>query len=597
MYVAVTGRKGYEQVELKESVRIPGTNKKKEYTVQRLGSLKSLLEKDPEYLDKLRTRVAEERKAAREAKKKETLTYEPREINTPLDQRPGFAFGHMIVKRMWEMMKLDDFFEKHITSRNKSDVINAIYILLASRLGNPTSIVKTARKHKDQAGISTVTLDVLYSVLDVLSSYQDELIEHLSSYFKNHTNRNMDTVSYDVTNYYFESTKEGQLRLFGYSKEHKNNEVLIVMGLLIDSNGIPVTMRLFPGNTMDQNTLQDSVDSLQELYGFEKITIIADRGMNSKENLVFLSDKNHHFIISYTLKKCSADLKKNCLTGPWDYITKNENEEIIYATKVLDTTVVAKILMSEEEREAKKKERKEQGIKGATPKYKNVEIDAKLHVSYSAKRAIKDASDRERAVAKAKKKIADGTAASSLKYGSNKYFTTDNELKITGIDEEKIKEEAKWDGYYAVITDNVELTSDQVMELYCTQWKIEECFRILKTDLEARPVRVFKDEHIKGHFVLCYLALCILRYIQYLMRVDYKTDISAERIMDAIAEPKVVVLGTYPKMIMVPQNLNEDFLFLIEKLGFKKLDSEMTITKFRATTKLDLNPQLKTLIQ
>ena len=164
-------------------------------------------------------------------------------------------------------------------------VSNAIYILLASRLGSPTSILKTAGKHKNQAGISTVTLDVLYSVLDVLSSFQNELIEHLSSYFKNHTNRNMDTVSYDVTNYYFESTKEGQLRLFGYSKEHRNNEVLVVMGLLIDSNGIPVTMRLFPGNTMDQNTLQDSVDSLQKLYGFEKITIIAD---SEKEDVFIL---------------------------------------------------------------------------------------------------------------------------------------------------------------------------------------------------------------------------------------------------------------------------------------------------------------------
>ena len=597
MYVAITGRKGYEQVELKESVRIPGTKKKKEYTVQRLGSLKSLLEKDPEYLDKLRTRLQEEREAAKEAKKKETMTYEPREINTPLDQRPSFAFGHMIVKRMWEMMKLDEFFEKNVTARNKNDVINAIYILLASRLGNPTSIVKTAGKHKQQAGISSVTLDVLYSVLDVLSSFQDELIEHLSSYFKKHTNRNMDTVSYDVTNYYFESTKEGQLRLFGYSKEHRNNEVLVVMGLLIDSNGIPVTMRLFPGNTMDQNTLQDSVDSLQKLYGFEKITIIADRGMNSKENLVFLSDKNHHFIISYTLKKCSTELRNKCLTGNWDYIERADDGEIIYATKVLDTTVSAKVLMSEEEREAIKKERKEQNKKGATPKYKNVEVAAKLHVSYSANRALKDANDRERAIAKAKKKIAEGTAASSLKYGLNKYFLTDNELKITGIDENKIAEEAKWDGYYAVITDNAELTSDQVMELYGTQWKIEECFRILKTDLEARPVRVFKDEHIKGHFVLCYLSLCVIRYIQYLMKTDYKTDMSAQRIMDAIAEPKVLALGTYPKMVMVPQNLSEDFLFLIKNLGFSKLDSEMTITKFRATTKLDLNPQLKELIQ
>ena len=463
MYVAVTGRKGYEQVELKESVRIPGTNKKKEYTVERLGSLKSLLEKDPDYIEHLKARLAEDRKAAKESKRKQTLTLEPREIGSVSDQRPWFAFGHMIVKRMWGMMGLDEFFEKNVTARNKAEVMNAIYVLLASRLGHPASILRTSGRQKAQAGMEAVSLDVLYSVLDVLSSLQDELIEHLGAYFRKHTERRMDTVSYDVTNYYFESTKEGQLRLFGYSKEHRNNEVLVVMGLLIDSNGIPVTMRLFPGNTMDQNTLQESVDDLQRLYGFESITVIADRGMNSRENLVFLSDRNHHFIISYTLRKCSALLRQRCLEGGWDEVTRNDEDGIVYATKVLDTTVTAKVPLSEEEREELRKERKEQGKRGATPKHRNVEVAAKLHVSYSAKRATKDASDRERAVSKARRKLAEGTASNAFKYGSNRYFTMDNELKVTGIDEGKIIEESVWDGYYAVVTDNAELTSKQVM--------------------------------------------------------------------------------------------------------------------------------------
>ena len=119
MYVAVTGRKGYEQVEIKESVRIPETGKKKQYTVERLGSLKSLLEKDPEYLEKLRARLERERKARKDEKKTETMAVEPREINTVSDQRPGFAFGHMIVKKLWAMMKLDEFFDKNVTSRNR----------------------------------------------------------------------------------------------------------------------------------------------------------------------------------------------------------------------------------------------------------------------------------------------------------------------------------------------------------------------------------------------------------------------------------------------------------------------------------------------
>ncbi len=242
----------------------------------------------------------------------------------------------------------------------------------------------------------------------------------------------------------------------------------------------------------------------------------------------------------------------------------------------------------EEERKAQKK-------KGRTPKYKTVTINAKLHVSYSAKRAAKDAHDRERAVEKVKKKIENGTASQAVKYGSNKYMKFTEEMKVEGIDDTKIAEEAQWDGLYAVITDNPNMPSKEVFSLYKTQWKIEECFRILKTDLEARPVYVWKDDHIYGHFVLCYLALCMIRYLQYYLKTKHEIEMSAARIMDCIREPIAVVSGEMPKVIITPTNLSEDFLTVIDKLEFRKLETEMTPTRFRATTKLDLLEQLKEL--
>ena len=594
MYVSLTGPKGYEHVVLKEAVRDPRTNKKKEYVIKNYGSLKSCQESDPDFLEKLKADIKKEREEAK-ADKTITLTTRPRTISVASDQRASFYFGHMIVKWLWEEMSLDSFFKKYLTKKNKDALIIAIYNLLALRLGSPASIRESSEKQKGKAGMKTISLDVLYSVLDVLYECKDEVVRHLSKFFEKNTERNLKTVSYDVTNYYFESQKEGQFRLFGFSKENKHNEVIVVMGLLIDSNGIPVTMRLFPGNTMDQNTLQDSIDDLKDLYGFEKITVIADRGMNSKENLVFLTSSDQHFLISYTLKKASAKLKKECLNGNWQETIENENGEIIYATKVLDTTVEAKIELTEEEREKLKEERKAQKIKGRVPKYKTVTIDAKLHVSYSAKRAAKDAHDRERAVAKAKKKIEDGTASQSSKYGCNKYIDFKEELKVNGIDEERIKEEAQWDGIYAVITDNPDLTSEEVFSLYKTQWKIEECFRILKTDLEARPVYVWTDDHIYGHFVLCYLALCMIRYLQYYLKTEHKIEMSAARIMDCIREPLAVVSGEMPKVIITPTNLSEDFITVIDKLGFRRLETEMTQIRFRAITKLDLLDQLKEL--
>ncbi len=345
---------------------------------------------------------------------------------------------------------------------------------------------------------------------------------------------------------------------------------------------------------------------------FKRITVIADRGMNSKENLVFLSSSDQHFLISYTLKKASEEIKEQSLSNDWQDIVTNSDGEIISASKVLDTVVKAKVALTEKEIEAIKEEKKVKKEKGRVPKYKTIEVKAKLHVSYNLKRAEKDAYDRERAIAKARKKLENGTASQAIKYGVNKYMLFSEELKAVGIDEDRISEEAKWDGLYpvvisvsshlseeakwdglyAIITDNTELTSKEVFSIYKTQWRIEECFRILKTDLNARPVHVYKDEHIYGHFILCYLALCMIRYLQYWLKTEHKIEMSASRIMDSIEEPRAVVIGQMPKVIIVPTDLGEDFLLLLNKLGFRKLETEMTPTRFKAITKLNLLDQL-----
>ncbi len=592
MYVAVVGTEPYKYIEVRQDVYDPSTGKTNHVVVERVGRLSKLLKDDPMFLDKLKANIADKRKTEQSSKTIQAV-YTPKDIKEVEDQNKSYAFGHMIVQKIWKMMKLDSFLEKNITAKNKSELIQGVYTLLASRLGSPTSIRSTAKKQKEMAGVSEITMDVLYSVLDVFADNREELLKHLSKFFQKNTSRRMDTVSYDVTNYYFESQKPGEFRLFGYSKEHKNNEVIVVMGLLIDSNGIPVTMRMFPGNTMDQNTLQDSVDELEKLYGFDSITVIADRGMNSGENLVFLTNKNHHFLISYTLKKATNEIKEQCLKGDWNYIEENkETGEITFASKILDTKVKAKIPYTEEELAVLKEERKKEKKKGRLPKYKTVEVEAKLHVTYDSKRAKKDAEDRERQIEKILKRVSKSGVNSVTKHGANKYLNIEVKEGETTLNQNKIDEDSKWDGYYAIITDKKELTSKEVGELYHGQWKIEECFRILKTDLEARPVYVSKDEHIHGHFVMCYVALCMIRYLQYYLRFNCHLEISAGRIMDAINTPRAVVTGTYPQMVVIPTCVNEDFLTIIDKLGYSKLKSEMTLVNFRTVTQLDIVPQV-----
>jgi len=161
------------------------------------------------------------------------------------------------------------------------------------------------------------------------------------------------------------------------------------------------------------------------------------------------------------------------------------------------------------------------------------------------------------------------------------------------LSEAKIEEAARYDGYYAVITNNLALSTEQVSKIYGGLWKIEESFRILKTDLRARPVFVWNDEHIKGHFAMCFISLCILRYAQYLVGETYQQSVSAAKIMETIHEPLVLVQGEYPNNVVTPTQVSQTYLDLAMILKLPVLKTNMTLTKFRSCTKLDLSINLK----
>jgi len=156
------------------------------------------------------------------------------------------------------------------------------------------------------------------------------------------------------------------------------------------------------------------------------------------------------------------------------------------------------------------------------------------------------------------------------------------------LDERKIEQAAMFDGYYAVVTDRVDLTTEQTMSIYMGQWKIEESFRILKTDLQARPVFVWDDNHIKGHFAMCYISLCIIRYLQYLMQKDGMDVLSAEEIMGAVSQPRALVQSQFPKSIVTPTEVPQSYLDIASMLKLPPLLTNMSLTRFRSATKLDL---------
>ncbi len=588
MYVAVTGSGKSRVIQYREDTRIPGTNKKKTKVIKTLGNYERMLADDPNIIAKLKLEAAEITKKKKEANAPLEMQVPVTDIKLPGDVVPSYSFGHALVKQLWSNVSLDTFFVQNCGKKNAEAVAQALYYLVAHRCGDPASIHSSASDQEFYAGVKPLGLDVFYSVLNVLANQKEALVRHLNSVFEKKTERKGPEAYYDVTTYSFESTRWGELRMFGFSKNQKNNEVQVVMGLLLDNNGIPITYQLFPGNTVDQSTLKETVDKLKELYRLDKITIVADRGLNSGSNLAFLCAQGHDFVISYTLKRSPEAFKSLVWDEEgWQDTVDKDTGEITFRSKIVRQELEVKVPIKPKENQDIPKKR------GRPEKYRTDLIPVHIHLTWSAKRSAKDRGDRERMLERLEKKLDKPyQLKASIRRGCNQFLQMDLDSKNWSIDKNKIRAAARYDGYYAIITNNLELITDKVVAIYRGLWKIEESFRVMKTDLKTSPVFVWTDDHIRGHFAMCFISLCLIRYAQYLLLEKKDVRYSAAKIMEAIREPLVLVQGTFPHNIVTPTRVNQEYLDLAELLALPTLKNNMTLTQFRASTKLDLSINL-----
>ena len=328
-------------------------------------------------------------------------------------------------------------------------------------------------------------------------------------------NKKVDVVFYDVTTIAFESVIADELKDFGFSKDCKFNEVQVVMGMMIDADGIPVGYELFPGNTFDGKTMLKALENIQSRFGIQRVIIVADRGLNSKVNLNLIKEAGYGYIMSSKIKGMSRSMQTKVLS-PEGFILVNDqsgNEEFRY--KTLDYINE----FTDEE--------------GA-----HYSLSENLTVSYSKKRARKDQKDRERLVEKAKKLLeAPGKINAAQKRGGRKYIDRiDPEKTETWkLALDKIEQDAKFDGYYGIQTSEKNMSATEVMDAYHTLWKIEESFRIMKSTLEVRPVFHWTPKRIRSHFVICFLAFLMERKMESLLK-DKKDEISSspQRIQEAL---------------------------------------------------------------
>ena len=398
-----------------------------------------------------------------------------------------------IINSLWSTLSLDSLFNKNY--------INPIKLMLAERLIAPCSKLRTyhRRNYHDEL-FKDLKLHQLYRALDALADNEHKIKDNIMQ--RQLSRAKVDMVLFDVTTLYFESQKKDDFKNFGYSKDCKFNEVQVVLSLIIDTQGRPLSYEVFPGNTYEGNTLLPVVQRVKSKHKINKVIVVADRGIGSKTNLDLLKEQGFDYIIGAKLRSMSKAIQQQAIS-----------------------------MQGYEENEVTNN-----GDKHIT-KYKTIKEEAKqLMVFYSPKRAEKDAKDRVRLVEKAQQLLTKKTSEK----GANKYIvTTKSESKLN---QKKIDEDALYDGYYGLHFSNTEMSWCQITQAYAQLWRIEESFRTIKHLFELRPMFHWTEKRIKGHIMLNFILLVIEKEIMLRLKAS-NVEATHVKVRDAISEMEKSVLS------------------------------------------------------
>jgi transposase len=376
------------------------------------------------------------------------------------------------------------------------DLYNAVLLMLFERLHDPCSKRSNYCNQLDYAGIEAVYLQYLYRSLDKLADYSAPIQKQIFQTGRDLFNQQLDVVFYDVTTLYFESEveEEGSLRQKGFSKDGKIGNTQILFCMMIDRHKQPVGYRIFKGDTFEGHTFEKALDDLKQEFNIDKVIVVADRGMLSKNNIELTTSKGYEFILGERLKSLPAAIQKDLLdrsTYQHEWIYKDQDDEQVRI------------------------------------QYKMIEHEGKtIIVTYSAKRAAKDKHDREEKLIIAGQLL---RQPSLIKKKAARYFLKQKGEEEYSLDEEKVKKQEKYDGILAITTNTTTLSATEILENYKQLYKIEHTFRSFKGHLEMRPMFHWTDKRIEGHICLCYIAYTLLNYV--LQKANQKKIILTEAIL------------------------------------------------------------------
>lgn len=448
--------------------------------------------------------------------------------------------GYGIIKDIYKQLELDRFWRNKAKNKNlKFDPEIIFRLLVISRVLYPGS-KKQTYENKDIffERIDGFSLDDVYSVLTFIDEHQEEMqkwiFEHSSKIYE----RDVSITYFDCTNYYFDIgrsdldnfdedgdpiDKKGnkttaKYRKRGPEKNHRPDPI-VEMGLLMDRNGIPLAYDLFPGNESEKVHMRPIVNRLKNEFTNMRVIFVADRGLNTSDNIYYINGDNKGnnnqrdgYVYGQSVRGADEEFKKWVLAKGYhiDKVKDDEDSEIKFKHKSRIYPKVLHVNVTSEDGKHKKKV--------------DVPIDQKQMVYYSEKYAKKQRLDREIMVSRAKDLINHPqnydriTSSGSAAYVQNIAFDkTTGEIidgKSLTLNTKKIEEEAKYDGYYSIVTSELEMSDYEMRDIYRGLSRIEETFKISKSDFNSRPVFVRTNEHIDAHFSTCFTALVLIRLLQ-----------------------------------------------------------------------------------
>lgn len=506
--------------------------------VEALGRLDELQKLYPDPVAHFKN-IAKERSTIKKNEKKHTIAIDMNsslEINEDTLKNVGYG----IIKQLYLELELDKFWKWKTNGRKFQFNVEQIFRLLVfSRILYPNS-KKGTYDNRDIffEKFDAFSLDAVYDALDVFAEHQEALQQWIYIHSEKLYKRDLSISYFDCTNYYFDigrsdmdildedgnpvdnsgNSVKPKYRKRGPEKNHRPDPI-VSMGLLMDKSGIPIAYDLFPGNESEKVHMRPVINRIKKDFNDTRIIFVADRGLNTSDNIYYLNGDNKGdynprdgYVYGQSIRGADKEFKTwvlkegyaiNDVTNEEGVTIKFKHKSRIYPKTIQVNTT----------------------IPGSKKKKKNaVKIDQKQMVYYSEKYAKKQRRDREVMVERAKdlinhpQKYDKVTSAGSAAYVQNIAFNkTTGEIvkgKVLSLKLEKIQEEALYDGYYSIVTSELNMSDFEMRDVYRGLARIEDTFKISKTEFETRPVYVWTNEHIDAHFSTCFASLVLIRLLQ-----------------------------------------------------------------------------------